>query len=129
MGLAVLCLLAVYWEQFLYLWPGETMGYTFGRNVSVFVTSRIITGRLTGGGGKGVCIRGGAAWADTPHRIKESLFCNTDNKIILLRCFTAYTIAKYGMSMCALGMAEELKPDGVAVNTLWPRTGRITFFH
>ena len=32
------------------------------------------------------------------------------------------------MSMCALGMAEELKPDGVAVNTLWPRTGRMTFF-
>ena len=30
--------------------------------------------------------------------------------------------------MCALGMAEELKPDGVAVNTLWPRTGRIAFF-
>lgn len=34
----------------------------------------------------------------------------------------AYTIAKFGMSLCALGMAEELKPQGVAVNTLWPRT-------
>ena len=34
----------------------------------------------------------------------------------------AYTIAKYGMSMCVLGMAEELKPDGIAVNALWPRT-------
>ena len=34
----------------------------------------------------------------------------------------AYTMAKYGMSMCVLGMAEELKPDGVAVNALWPRT-------
>ncbi|WP_223633725.1 NAD(P)-dependent oxidoreductase [Corallococcus sp. EGB] len=34
----------------------------------------------------------------------------------------AYTIAKYGMSLCALGMAEELKDDGIAVNTLWPRT-------
>lgn len=37
--------------------------------------------------------------------------------------FTAYTMAKYGMSMCVLGMAEEFKPDGVAVNALWPRTG------
>ena len=35
----------------------------------------------------------------------------------------AYTMAKYGMSMCVLGMAEELKPDGIAVNALWPRTG------
>jgi citronellol/citronellal dehydrogenase len=34
----------------------------------------------------------------------------------------AYTIAKFGMSLCALGMAEELKADGIAVNTLWPRT-------
>jgi citronellol/citronellal dehydrogenase len=34
----------------------------------------------------------------------------------------AYTMAKYGMSMCALGMAEELRDDGIAVNTLWPRT-------
>ena len=34
----------------------------------------------------------------------------------------AYTIAKYGMSMCVLGMAEEFRADGVAVNALWPRT-------
>ncbi len=34
----------------------------------------------------------------------------------------AYTMAKYGMSMCVLGMAEEFKDDGVAVNALWPRT-------
>jgi citronellol/citronellal dehydrogenase len=34
----------------------------------------------------------------------------------------AYTIAKYGMSMCVLGMAEELRSDGIAVNALWPRT-------
>jgi len=34
----------------------------------------------------------------------------------------AYTMAKYGMSMCTLGMAEELKPQGIAVNSLWPRT-------
>ncbi len=34
----------------------------------------------------------------------------------------AYTIAKYGMSLCALGMAEELRERGIAVNALWPRT-------
>ena len=34
----------------------------------------------------------------------------------------AYTMAKYGMSMCVLGMAEELKDRGIAVNALWPRT-------
>ena len=34
----------------------------------------------------------------------------------------AYTIAKYGMSLCVLGLAEELRPRGIAVNALWPRT-------
>jgi citronellol/citronellal dehydrogenase len=34
----------------------------------------------------------------------------------------AYTMAKYGMSMCVLGMAEEFRKDGIAVNALWPRT-------
>ncbi|CAD5227141.1 unnamed protein product [Bursaphelenchus xylophilus] len=34
----------------------------------------------------------------------------------------AYTIAKYGMSMCVLGMHEEFRPDGIAVNALWPKT-------
>ena len=34
----------------------------------------------------------------------------------------AYTIAKFGMSLCVLGMAEELRDDGIAVNALWPRT-------
>jgi citronellol/citronellal dehydrogenase len=34
----------------------------------------------------------------------------------------AYTMAKYGMSMCTLGMAEEFKATGIAVNSLWPRT-------
>ena len=38
----------------------------------------------------------------------------------------AYTMAKYGMSLCVLGMAEEFKADGVAVNALWPRTGIAT---
>jgi citronellol/citronellal dehydrogenase len=39
---------------------------------------------------------------------------------------TAYTMAKYGMSLCVLGMAEEFKADGIAFNALWPRTGIAT---
>jgi citronellol/citronellal dehydrogenase len=35
---------------------------------------------------------------------------------------TAYTMAKYGMSMCTLGHAAEFKRHGIAVNSLWPRT-------
>ncbi|MEO8451863.1 MAG: NAD(P)-dependent oxidoreductase [Gemmatimonadota bacterium] len=34
----------------------------------------------------------------------------------------AYTMAKFGMSMCVLGMATEFEADGIAVNALWPRT-------
>jgi len=34
----------------------------------------------------------------------------------------AYTLAKYGMSMCVLGMAEEFRSEGIAVNALWPKT-------
>jgi len=34
----------------------------------------------------------------------------------------AYTMAKYGMSMCVLGHAQEFRPYGIAVNALWPRT-------
>ena len=38
----------------------------------------------------------------------------------------AYTMAKFGMSLCVLGMAEEFKEQGVAVNALWPRTAVAT---
>jgi citronellol/citronellal dehydrogenase len=38
----------------------------------------------------------------------------------------AYTMAKYGMSMCVLGMAEEFRRDGIAFNALWPRTAIAT---
>jgi citronellol/citronellal dehydrogenase len=34
----------------------------------------------------------------------------------------AYSMAKYGMSLCVLGMAEEFRQTGIAVNALWPRT-------
>jgi citronellol/citronellal dehydrogenase len=39
---------------------------------------------------------------------------------------TAYSIAKYGMSLCVLGMAAEFKDDSIAFNALWPRTGIAT---
>ena len=39
---------------------------------------------------------------------------------------TAYTMAKYGMSMCTLGHAGEFKKYGIAVNSLWPRTAIAT---
>jgi citronellol/citronellal dehydrogenase len=35
---------------------------------------------------------------------------------------TPYMMAKYGMTLCALGIAEEMRDDGIASNTLWPRT-------
>ncbi len=38
----------------------------------------------------------------------------------------AYTMAKYGMSLCVLGMAEELKSEGIGVNALWPKTAIAT---
>jgi citronellol/citronellal dehydrogenase len=38
------------------------------------------------------------------------------------RDHAAYTMAKYGMSMCTLGMAAEFRAEGIAVNSLWPRT-------
>jgi citronellol/citronellal dehydrogenase len=43
-------------------------------------------------------------------------------KPIWFKNHVAYTMAKYGMSMCVLGMAEEFKRDGIGVNALWPRT-------
>ena len=42
------------------------------------------------------------------------------------RGHTAYSMAKYGMSLCVLGMAAEFADDGIAFNALWPRTGIAT---
>jgi len=47
-------------------------------------------------------------------------------KPIWFKNHTAYTIAKYGMSMCVLGMSPELQDNGIAVNALWPRTAIYT---
>lgn len=38
----------------------------------------------------------------------------------------AYTLAKYGMSLCTLGMSQEFRDRGIAVNALWPKTGIAT---
>jgi citronellol/citronellal dehydrogenase len=58
--------------------------------------------------------------SDNPHILNLSPPLNMDAKWFAPH--VAYTMAKYGMSMCVLGMAEELKPKGIAVNALWPRT-------
>ena len=61
-----------------------------------------------------------AAAGRNPHILTLSPPLNLDAK--WFRDHVAYTIAKYGMSMCVLGMAEEFRADGIAVNALWPRT-------
>ncbi|MFX1390618.1 MAG: SDR family oxidoreductase [Promethearchaeota archaeon] len=58
--------------------------------------------------------------AKNPHILNLSPPLNLDPK--WFKNNVAYTIAKYGMSMCVLGMAEEFKKDRIAVNALWPRT-------
>lgn len=58
--------------------------------------------------------------ADNPHVLNLSPPLNMDPR--WFGAHVAYTIAKYGMSMCALGMAEEFRKEGIAFNGLWPRT-------
>jgi citronellol/citronellal dehydrogenase len=55
-----------------------------------------------------------------PHILNNSPPLNMEAKWFAPH--VAYTMAKFGMSMCVLGMAEELKADGIAVNAIWPRT-------
>jgi citronellol/citronellal dehydrogenase len=55
-----------------------------------------------------------------PHILTLSPPLNLDPKWFAPH--VAYTIAKYGMSMCVLGMAEEFRADGIGINALWPRT-------
>lgn len=62
--------------------------------------------------------------AENPHILNLSPPLNMDPK--WFSNHLAYTMSKYGMSMCVLGMAEELKKDGIAVNALWPRTAIAT---
>jgi len=65
-------------------------------------------------------LRKSAAEGRNPHIL--NLSPPLSMKPIWFKNHVAYTMAKYGMSMCVLGMAEEFKCDGIAVNALWPRT-------
>ncbi len=65
-------------------------------------------------------LRTAAAAGRNPHILTLAPPLNLDPK--WFRGHVAYTIAKYGMSMCVLGMAEEFRADGIGVNALWPRS-------
>ena len=58
--------------------------------------------------------------ADNPHVLNLSPPLNFEPR--WFASHVAYTMAKYGMSLCVLGMAEEFRDQGVAFNALWPRT-------
>jgi len=58
--------------------------------------------------------------AQNPHVLTLSPPLNMNAK--WFSAHVAYTIAKYGMSMCTLGMAAEFRAEGIAFNSLWPRT-------
>lgn len=58
--------------------------------------------------------------SDNPHILTLSPPIDIQAKWFKDHC--AYTISKFGMSMCMLGMAAEFKSDGIACNALWPQT-------
>ncbi|MEM9322701.1 MAG: NAD(P)-dependent oxidoreductase [Pseudomonadota bacterium] len=62
--------------------------------------------------------------ADNPHILNLSPPLNMEEKWFAPH--VAYTMAKFGMSLCVLGMAGEFRDRGVAVNALWPRTAIAT---
>jgi citronellol/citronellal dehydrogenase len=62
--------------------------------------------------------------AENPHILNLSAPLNMQEK--WFKNHVAYSIAKYGMSMCVLGMAGEFREQGIAVNALWPRTAIAT---
>jgi len=65
-------------------------------------------------------LKSAGAASRNPHILTLAPPLNLDPK--WFRDHVAYTMAKYGMSMCVLGMAEEFRSHGIAVNALWPRT-------
>jgi citronellol/citronellal dehydrogenase len=58
--------------------------------------------------------------SDNPHILNLSPPLNLDP--VWFKDYLAYTMSKYGMSMCVIGMAAEFRAKGIAVNALWPRT-------
>jgi citronellol/citronellal dehydrogenase len=62
--------------------------------------------------------------SDNPHILMLSPPLNMEARWFAPH--VAYTMAKFGMSMCVLGMAEEQKRNGISVNALWPRTAIAT---
>ncbi len=62
--------------------------------------------------------------SDNPHILNISPPLNMDMKWFAPH--VAYTMAKYGMTMCAMAMADEFKKEGIASNALWPRTAIAT---
>ena len=58
--------------------------------------------------------------SENPHILNLSPPLNMDAK--WFAGHVAYTMAKYGMSQCVLGMAEEFRDRGIGVNALWPQT-------
>ena len=65
-------------------------------------------------------LKASAAAGRNPHILTLAPPLSLDPK--WFRDHVAYTMAKYGMSMCVLGMAEEFRADGIGVNALWPRS-------
>ena len=91
--------------------PMKRFDLMFGVNVrGTYMTSAICVPHLIEAAKKG----------RNPHILNLAPPLNLNPK--WFRYHTAYTMAKYGMSMCVLGMAAELRSEGVAVNGLWPRT-------
>ena len=91
--------------------PMKRFDLMFGVNVrGTFLCSQVCVPQL----------RRSAAAGRNPHILTLSPPLNMDAN--WFGPHVAYTMAKYGMSMCVLGMAEEFRKDGIAVNALWPRT-------
>jgi citronellol/citronellal dehydrogenase len=91
--------------------PAKRFDLMFDVNVrGTFLTSQVAIPHL----------RKSAAEGRNPHILNLSPPLSMNPK--WFKNNLAYTMAKYGMSMCVLGMSEEFRRDGIAVNALWPRT-------
>jgi citronellol/citronellal dehydrogenase len=87
--------------------PAKRFDLMFDVNVrGTFLTSQAAIPHLRNGNNPHILT------LSPPLNMKEKWFKN----------HVAYTMSKYGMSMCVLGMSGEFKRDGVAVNALWPAT-------